>query len=419
MRGRGVRDLLVRFFLFVFLSNKSDLRSSCTLLPLFVLTEVAEAAAFGDGEGLGAVVPWRDLVPPQLGKSSSRPPYGGCFRPICAVQCGLFGSFETCLLLCGCMPEYAELTTRPTLDWVHISAVDSDSSMLLGLWLPDELGWPARWQSGSSSWLSSPTHRQCMRTSLMPIPSSDSPGYSDCFFLLGYVWIASSYITSPYAYKRNLKARDLCHLFLLVNCMQYHHHFCIVIMVVTTNSGEVAWKTQFDAFEASLVTYHMASMLVGEVEHKNQVLCCIWIRNGFEDASGEDVRAFPFGLFHRWRVRAPSLLVLRFNGRDKLLPSSVKHTTDLQLGSFQPQVHKPIRTLGEPPGYYRQAHDVRPSKTVVVVARRGSRLIRHQAPSTVLPRSPLEHLFELLLCRLQSLYYLTSLVEVPHLVFVL
>ncbi|KQK08612.1 hypothetical protein BRADI_2g42855v3 [Brachypodium distachyon] len=26
---------------------------------------------------------------------------------------------------------------------------------------------------------------------------------------------------------------------------------------------------------------------------------------------------------------------------------------NLQLGSFQPQVHKPSRSLGEPPGYYR------------------------------------------------------------------
>ena len=40
-------------------------------------------------------------------------------------------------------------------------------------------------------------------------------------------------------------------------------------MVVTANSGEVVWKVQFEAFEASLVIYQMASMLVGEVEHRD------------------------------------------------------------------------------------------------------------------------------------------------------
>ena len=67
---------------------------------------------------------------------------------------------------------------------------------------------------------------------------------------------------------------------------------------------------------ASLLTYQMAAMLVGEVEHDDFGLCCIWIRNGFEDSSGENVRAFSFGMFHRWRVRALSLLDLRFNERD-------------------------------------------------------------------------------------------------------
>jgi hypothetical protein len=39
-------------------------------------------------------------------------------------------------------------------------------------------------------------------------------------------------------------------------------------------------------------------MLVGEVEHNDNSICCIWIRNGFEDASDEGVRAFPFEMFH-------------------------------------------------------------------------------------------------------------------------
>jgi hypothetical protein len=60
--------------------------------------------------------------------------------------------------------------------------------------------------------------------------------------------------------------------------------------------------------------------------------------------------------------------------------------------------------LGEPPGYYRQEHDLRPLKfvVVVVVVHQCSRLILHQVPSAVFIPSPLKHIFKLLLCMLQS-----------------
>jgi hypothetical protein len=67
-------------------------------------------------------------------------------------------------------------------------------------------------------------------------------------------------------------------------------------MVVTANTAEMIREA---AFEAGSVTYQMASKLVGEVVHNKTCLCCIWIRNGFEDASDEGVRVFPFEMFHR------------------------------------------------------------------------------------------------------------------------
>lgn len=116
----------------------------------------------------------------------------------------------------------------------------------------------------------------------------------------------------------------MCYLFLPVNCLQFHQIFGLVIVVVTANSGKVIWEVLFVAFEASFLNYQMASMLVGEVEHINQSLCCNWVRNGFEDASDEDVRAFSFELIRRWWVRTSSSLILRFNGKDKLQLSTVK-----------------------------------------------------------------------------------------------
>jgi hypothetical protein len=73
----------------------------------------------------------------------------------------------------------------------------------------------------------------------------------------------------------------------------------------------------------------MASMLVGEVVHNDNFLCYILIRNRSEDASNEGLRAFPFEIFHRRRVRALSLLVLRLNRRDKLQLSLMKLPTNL------------------------------------------------------------------------------------------
>ncbi|KAM0886731.1 hypothetical protein ACQ4PT_029512 [Festuca glaucescens] len=368
---------------------------------------------------LGAVVSWQDLVILWLGKLSARPPYGGCFRLICVAQGGFLGLQEPCLLLIsGGIQEYAIYMTRPTLDWVHIVELESNICMLLELVLRQGvMGWPAKWFSlRSVLWLSSTIQLQLMSTCHTTIHSIGAPGYNYCLFFLGYVSIVSSSITKSPTDKKIPK--KMCHLFVLVTSMKYRQHFCLVIMVVNANSGEVVWEAQVYAFEAISVNYQMASMLVGEVERNDNCLCCIWIGNGFEDASEEGVRAFPFEMFHRWRVRASSLLVLRFNGRDKLQLSSVKLPKNLRLGSFQPQVHKPIRTLGEPPGYYRRAHDLRPSNTAVVVVRRCSRLIRHQASSAVFTRSPLEQQFELR-CMLQSLYRKTSLVEVPHIVLVL
>jgi hypothetical protein len=296
--------------------------------------------------------------------------------------------------------------TRPTLDWV----------------LPDlMMGWPATWLSwNSASWFSSTTQLQLMYSNLTPIHTIGAPGYNYNSFLLEHLWILSSSITKPSADKKIPKPNEICYLLRLVTFVHYRYqHSCLVTVVVTANAAEMLWEAQVHVFEEISVTYQMSSMPVGEVERIDTCFCCIWIRNGFEDASDEGVRAFPFEMFHRWRVRASSLLVLRFNGRDMLQLSSVKLPTNLRLGSFQPQVHKPIRTLGEPPGYYRRAHDLRPSKTVVVVAHRCSRLIRHQAPFAVFTRSPLKHLFKLLLCMLQSLYCKTSLVEVPPVVYML
>lgn len=131
-------------------------------------------------------------------------------------------------------------------------------------------------------------------------------------------------ITSPPDEKKIMKQKEMCYLFLPVNCLQFHQIFGLVIVVVTANSGKVIWEVLFVAFEASFLNYQMASMLVGEVEHINQSLCCNWVRNGFEDASDEDVRAFSFELIRRWWVRTSSSLILRFNGKDKLQLSTVK-----------------------------------------------------------------------------------------------
>ena len=103
-----------------------------------------------------------------------------------------------------------------------------------------------------------------------------------------------------------------------------------------------------------------ASLYVDEKEQNCYSLCCVLNANGFEDAMLENIRTFPFGLFHRWRVRTPLLLVLRFNGKGVVMVSSVKLTRNLQLGSFQPQMHMPIRSPGEPMGYYWRAHLMRP-----------------------------------------------------------
>lgn len=95
-----------------------------------------------------------------------------------------------------------------------------------------------------------------------------------------------------------------------------------------------------------------SSALLQEDEQNIHSLCCSMVANWFRVAAAGIVTTFSFGLFHRWRVRASSLLDLRFNGEGVLGPSSVMHIRNLQLGSFQPQVHMPIRSPGEPLRYY-------------------------------------------------------------------
>jgi hypothetical protein len=91
-------------------------------------------------------------------------------------------------------------------------------------------------------------------------------------------------------------------------------------------------------------------------------------------------------------------------------------TKNLRLGSLQPQMQMPIRSLGEPPGYYRRACWLRPlMRTTIVVARRSSRPIRHQAPLVVLTHSLLELHFRML----RSLIMITPVAGVPRLVNVL
>lgn len=108
-------------------------------------------------------------------------------------------------------------------------------------------------------------------------------------------------------------------------------------MVVVGNPSDEVCKIKFGAFEANFEIYHSAPMSIGEVKlNDDHGLCCIWIKNGFEDASEVGVRAFSFGKFHQWRVRSLLLLDPRFNGRDFLKLSSVRRTKDLQLSSFQP-----------------------------------------------------------------------------------
>ena len=194
----------------------------------------------------------------------------------------------------------------------------------------------------------------------------------------------------------------------------HHQACCLAIMVVAGTSGVLVWES-----EASYPCIQMALVQVGEVSLFEFSLCYIWMINEFEDVLQVSVRAFSFGLFHRRWVRPLLLLVPRFNGRHNQQLSSVRLTKNLQLGSLQPQMQKPIRSMGEPPGYYRQACLLRPSRTAIVVARRSSRPIRHQAPLVVLTHSLLELLFELLFRMLRSLILVTPVVGVPHHVNVL
>jgi hypothetical protein len=113
-----------------------------------------------------------------------------------------------------------------------------DACLLLDLVLnQDVLGWLAIWRYWRSSyWLSSPTQQQ-LSTSPTPIHFIGAPGYNDSFFLLEYIWLASS-ITKSSAYNWIPKPSEVCHLFHLVTLVQYHPYFCLVIMVVTANSGD-------------------------------------------------------------------------------------------------------------------------------------------------------------------------------------
>jgi hypothetical protein len=89
-------------------------------------------------------------------------------------------------------------------------------------------------------------------------------------------------------------------------------------------------------------------------------------------------------LFHRWRVRAPLLMVLGFNGKENMMLSSVKMIRNLQLGSFHlkcicqsDREKSRWDTIGE--------HTLwGPLLTAVVVARQSSCLIRHHAPFVVI-----------------------------------
>ena len=132
------------------------------------------------------MVPCRDLVFPWLGKSFSRPPCGVCFRSICSVLDGLLRSSERC----RCVQEYAVLTIGPTMDLVHIPAVESDVGVLLVLLPTGVLWWPARWRSGSSAqWPSSRVKLLSTSSSPVNIHSIDSPGYSLCFCLVENIWM--------------------------------------------------------------------------------------------------------------------------------------------------------------------------------------------------------------------------------------
>jgi hypothetical protein len=190
----------------------------------------------------------------------------------------------------------------------------------------------------------------------------------------------------------------------------HHQACCLAIMVVARSSGVLDWES-----EASYACIQMASMQVGEVSFFGVSLCYIWMINGFEDVLEERVKAFTFRSFHQRRMRSLLLMVPRFNGRHDQQLSLVRRTKNLQLNSLQPQMQKPIRSLGEPPGYYRRACLLRPLRTAIVVARRSSHPIRHQDPLVVFPNCLLELLFRLL----QSLFLVTPVVGVPHHVNVL
>ena len=85
--------------------------------------------------------------------------------------------------------------------------------------------------------------------------------------------------------------------------------------MVDTTLGDDICRFYYGVSEASLLINHKASLFSGEVTLSEYCLCGIWIKNGFEDVLEVSVKVFPFGLFHRWRVRSLSLLVPRFNGR--------------------------------------------------------------------------------------------------------
>ena len=109
-------------------------------------------------------------------------------------------------------------------------------------------------------------------------------------------------------------------------------------------SGVLVWES-----EASYPCIQMALMQVGEVSLFEFSLCYIWMINEFRDVLQVSVRAFSFGLFHQRWVRPLLSLVPRFNGRHDVQLSSVRLTENLQLGYLQPQMQKPIRSMGEPP----------------------------------------------------------------------